>query len=408
VTSKKNIVIISLDEVRPDHLGCYGYDLAKTPAIDRIAGEGIRFSTCISASDFTPVALSSVISGLYPNKHGFRDAYSRFRATTLAEILMRHGYRTAAFVGNNLLSNEAGHSRGFQHWREATDDTAWDIAQYDERAPKVCIGYYWVDDFFLWLKRNYDVPFFLWGHLLETHEGSEGMLLSRHLISEGVMSEFGYYDAKIAMADQVLIGPLLHALSELGIAENTIVVVMSDHGTNLGEHSADPIPWRSSGKTYPQHTTLYDHDLRAVLIFRGPGIEGRGDEIRGLVRSIDIAPTLLDLVGIARPSEGHPFDGQSLLQTIQEGSVVGRTAYAEDLFEPRGRGALQAWRTERFKYIRNLTLGTEEYYDLGSDPAEQENIVSTIDEDSLRSVRSTLNRLLESAAEPEPNRHVRL
>ena len=113
--SKKNIIIISLDEVRPDHLSCSGYKKISTINIDKVAEQGVRFETCISSADFTPVAMGTVITGKYPNKHGMRDAYSYLNGPTIGEIFKKSGYATAGFVGNGLLAKQHGFGEGFEN-----------------------------------------------------------------------------------------------------------------------------------------------------------------------------------------------------------------------------------------------------------------------------------------------------
>src|SRR3989339_276144 len=186
---------------------------------------------------------------------------------------------------------------------------------------------------------------------------------------------------QIKLADKEVINRLLITLEDLGIRDNTIIVIMSDHGTNLGEHEVDPIPWRDGRKTYPQHTTMYDCDLRVVMIIVGGGLP-KNKRIKGMVRSVDLVPTLLELAGI--PTTEENFDGESLLPVINSGSAKNKLVYSEDLFEPRGRGALQSLRTDKFKYIRNSTIGEEEYYDLEVDPEEKNNIISQINSKQLR------------------------
>ncbi|MBW2121835.1 MAG: sulfatase [Deltaproteobacteria bacterium] len=355
---ERNIVIISLDEVRPDHLSCYGYQGVRTRHIDEVAGRGVRFETCISTADFTPIAMGTVITGRYPNRHGMRDPYCRLVGPSIGRILKERGYTTAGFVGNGLLAGQHGFADGFAFWNETSKETSWLELRYAGSDQVFYEGNYWVEELFHWLEGNHKARFFVWGHLYETHEGSEHALLRRGLIREGELAEFEYYDAKIRMADERLIGPLLGRLEELGIVDDTILVVMSDHGTNLGDRPARQIPWREEGKIYPQHTTMYDHDLKVAMIISGPGLP-RGRVVRGMVGSVDLAPTLLDLVGIS--TEQYDFDGTSLLPAIERGEATGREIYSEDLFEPRGDGALQSIRTDGFKFIRNLTLGTEEF-----------------------------------------------
>ena len=146
----RNIIIISLDEVRPDHLSCYGYKKISTTAIDKIAKEGVRFETCISSADFTPVAMGSVITGKYPNKHGMRDPYCYLIGPSIASILKKNGYKTAGFVGNNLLSKGHGFAEGFDFWNETSKETSWMEADFKDSKEegKILIGNYWVDDFF--------------------------------------------------------------------------------------------------------------------------------------------------------------------------------------------------------------------------------------------------------------------
>jgi len=392
--AKKNIIVISLDEVRPDHLSCNGYKKINTPAIDQVAKEGVRFETCISTADFTPIAMSTVITGKYPNKHGIRDPYSYITGSSIGGILKNNGYITAGFVGNGLLAKQHGFAEGFDFWNETSKETSWLEVQYAGSDQIFYEGNYWVEEFFQWLRNNHKDRFFVWGHLYETHEGSEHTLLKKGLLKKGEHTEFDYYDAKIRMADEKLIGRLLKTLDELNITNDTTLVVMSDHGTNLGEHLAKAIPWRKEDKRYPQHTTMYDHDLKVAMMIKGGGLP-EGKEIKGTVGSIDLVPTLLDLIGIS--TEKYDFDGSTLLPAIEKGEAKGREIYSEDLFESRGLGAIQSIRTEDLKFIRNLTLGTEEYYDLPKDPQEKNNIINEIDKDKAIELRKKLNVFLKGS-----------
>jgi len=392
----QNIIIISLDEVRPDHLSCYGYQKISTPAIDQIASEGVRFENCFTSSCFTPVAMGSVITGKYPNKHGMRDPYSYLTGPSIAGILKENGYKTAGFVGNSLLSKKNGFAEGFDFYNESSEETSWEEANYkeDPKKTKVLVGNYWVEKFFKWLNENYQEKIFIWGHLLETHEGSETYLLKKGLIKEGELSEFSYYDAKIKMADEKLIYRLISTLKELNIYNNTTIVVMSDHGTNLGEHSVPPISYRETEKKYPQHSTMYDCDLKTPMIIKGEKIP-KNKVIPGFVKSIDLIPTLLDSVGIKL--DKFDFDGESLVPVINGEEIEkNNILYAEDIFEPRGVGIIQAIREDHLKYIRNLTQWTEEYYDLSKDPNEKSNIIEKIKPEEIIKFRKKLNSYLVS------------
>jgi len=388
----QNIIVLILDEVRPDHLSCYGYQKISTPAIDQIASEGARFTQCFSSADFTPIAMGSVITGKNPNKHGVRDAYSYLTGPTIAEILKEDGYRTAGFVGNGLLAKRHGFAQGFDLFNETSKETSWLEVQYPNSGNDEIIyeGNYWVEEFFEWLKSNHQQKFFIWGHLYETHEGSGASLVKRGLIDKGESSEFDYYDAKIKMADEKLVGRLISTLKELDIYDNTVIVLMSDHGTNLGEQPVKDIPWRKKGTCYPQHTTMYDHDLHVAMMIKGSGLP-QGKISNAMIRSIDLIPTLLEHIGIS--TQTHEFDGQSWLPLLQQDQDRDEV-YSEDLFEPRGLGALQSLRTPEYKFMRNLTLGQEAYFDLKKDPVEQNDIKEQIDPKKLIEIRKKLNSYL--------------
>ncbi|MDD4895805.1 MAG: sulfatase [Atribacterota bacterium] len=389
---EQNIIIISLDEVRPDHLSCYGYQKIVTPAIDQMAREGVRFNQCFSSADFTPIAMGSVITGKYPNKHGVRDAYSHLSDPTIATILKEDGYQTAGLVGNGLLSRQHGFAQGFDFFNETSKETSWlEIIYPNSGVDEIFYeGNYWVEEFFKWLKKNFQKKFFMWGHLYETHEGSGVSLVKRGLISQEESSEFDYYDAKIKMADEKLIRRLISTLKELNIYDETTIVVMSDHGTNLGEHPVKDIPWRKKGTRYPQHTTMYDHDLHVAMIIKGPGFPA-GKVINGMVRSIDLVPTLLEHIGIS--SQTYDFDGQSWLPLLQNDQNRDEV-YSEDLFESRGLCSIHSLRTPKYKFMRNLTLGEEAYFDLKNDPGELKNIKEEIDQEKLIKIRKRLNSFL--------------
>lgn len=374
----QNLVLLSLDEVRPDHLSCYGYQTIRTPNIDRIAAEGVLFETCVASSCLTPICMSSVLCGVNPPVHGLRDPFSAIGSKMLTEILKDRGYKTACFVGNGLLGASHGFSAGCDFFDEPTEEGAWMEVRYPgEDTVSIYEGNWWVDDLLAWLREDCSPPFFVWGHLYETHEGSERLLLQRGLLAQEELSGFGYYDAKIRLADDRVVGPIVQALEELGVYEETMMVVMSDHGTTLGERPADPIPWRE-GVTYPQHTTVYDTDLKVALVVKGKGLPCNR-RVKGMVRQIDITPSLLDYLGI---STIHQFDGVSLRRYIESGEAKGLVAYAEELFDKRGPGDFQSIRTDRYKYIVNRRRDSiEEFYDLQCDPTEQINLIDIIDED---------------------------
>lgn len=391
---KRNLIIITLDEVRPDHLSCYGYQRIQTHNIDELAKEGVLFENCISVSDFTPIAHASILTGLYPNKHGVRDPYCILQSKTIAQILKEHGYKTAGFVGNGLLGAKAGFNVGFDYWDEPKEgEEVFERHTYPGETQIFLMGNWWISRAINWIKGNSSSNFFMWGHFYHTHEGSQHQLKQMGLLKEGELSEFEYYDAKIKLADEKVVGPIIDTVKELGLYENTDFVVMSDHGTTLGEHPAEPIPWRE-GIIYPQHTNMWDTDLHVILIIKSEELP-RGKRVKGMVRSIDVFPTLLEILGI---SVNIDIDGMSLVSFIDKGESSGLLAYAEDLYEKRGPGALQAVRTDSYKFIRNLSEGTEALFNLKNDMMEQYNILPNVwtpaERKMLRTWREIMNAYL--------------
>ncbi|MBN1837095.1 MAG: sulfatase [Spirochaetales bacterium] len=401
---RKNIVMVSLDEVRNDNLSCNGYEKMRTENIDRIAGEGVVFEKAIAAGCMTPVCLSSVLCAQYPNKHTLRQPLCRIQSKTAAAILRENGYKTCFFTGNGLIGARHGFDAGYDDFFEPKEAeyTTWNPTGKDEDV--FYEGWWWVDDFLQWLRDNHQsAPFFIWGHFYETHEGGEFPLLKKGRIQEGVLSEMRYKDARIKVADEQLIGGLIRTFDELGLWDTTLLVLFSDHGTGVGEHPVKPIPHRSGGLLYPQHRSMYDHDINVFLIMRDSDLP-KGKRIPGVVRSVDIMPTVLDHVGIS-VEEAWDFDGISLLPIVERGKAGGLQAYTEDLYEYRSDytdvepnllvGSLQSVRTDDCKLIRNLTRGTEEYYDLRQDPGEQKDLIDEVREkQEVVELRRSLNSKL--------------
>jgi len=387
----KNVVLITLDEVRPDHLSCYGYERIQTSNIDGVAKEGVRLETCITASNFTLPSHASILTGSYPPSHGLREAYTPIQKETLAEILKIHGYLTAAFIGNPALSSKLNFHRGFDYFEEHPPVDRYDgafrvevaegenIALHQVRKAKgETFGNWWVRRAVEWIKNNRSRPFFVWGHIFDTHRIGEKRMFYNGWIKPGELSEFDYYDAKIKCVDERFIGELLNGLKELDLYDNTVLIIMSDHGTNLGEH---PIPMGTFGESwgctspYPEHCTMYEHDIRVLCIIKDRDLP-QGKVIEGITRTIDIVPTVLELLDINVPVK---FDGTSLIPYVERGESPIEEAYIETLFESRNPGCLQAIRTKKYKFIRNLTHGVEALYDLENDPREVCNLLYNVE-----------------------------
>ena len=377
---KKNVIFISYDEVRPDHLSCYGYEKKTTPFIDQVADSGVLFETCIAAGCFTPICMSSVLTGCYQNKHTVRDPYCVIQRPTVAEILKENGYKTAGFSGNGVLGADHGFGNGFDSYDEPDDRDGhhFDTWQPDSTREMFYGGNWWVDRFHEWMEKNHDnQPFFVWGHLYHTHRGGEVPLLEWGKLKKQDDPWMYYYDEKLEVCDQEVMGKLIESLKSWGMWEDTTLAFCSDHGTNLDDRPAIAPFYRQDEPACPCHLNLYDINVKVACIFKDPGLP-QGVRIPGQVRAIDIIPTILDLVDI--PIDKYDLDGTSLVPAIKAGKAEGRLAYSENLqeWETEEDALRQSLRTDEFHFLRNLHDGTEEWYEADADPNERKNIIDLI------------------------------
>ncbi len=351
----RNLVLITIDTLRADHLGCYGDERARTPNIDALARDGIRFEQAISAVPITLPSHVTLMTGLDPPSHGVRSNGS-FRLgpqhPTLAESLRARGYATSAVVAAFVLDARYGLNRGFDHYDDeivAQSVTSHSGSFHARRADVVTAAAT------TWLKGHLDVdrrPFFLWAHYYDPHVPySPPAELAAAFRDRPYDGEIAFVDAQI--------GVLLSWLRARGVLDDTLVVVTSDHGEGLGEHGE------------PTHMDLiYDSTLRVPLILSNPrllrGIGVVDDRVAGLV---DVLPTVLGLLGIDPPKGS--LDGRN----VTSRGDADRALYVESLapYLDYGWAALHGLRTLRDKFI---LAPTPEYFDLRADPGELVNLHS--------------------------------
>ncbi len=350
--SKPNVVLITVDTLRADHLECYGYRRIRTPHINRLAEDGILFENAYSHSPLTLPSHWSILTGTYPFVHGIKE--NAFFSTNsnivnLAQILKGEGYSTAAFVGAFVLDRRFGLGKGFDHYYDNFD---WQSHSNVSPADVQRSGDKVVSAFEDWLSQAKTGALFAWVHLYDPHDPYQPPPPFDQEYAQAP------YDGEIAFVD-TLIGRIVSHLGERAL-ENTLIVLTGDHGESLGEHSEDTHGY-----------FIYDSSLHVPLIMRVPGRHFGGAKVKAQVRSIDIIPTVLGLAGLKKPST---LQGVSLVPLLHNPGLDLELASYSETYYPRyhfGVSELRALRTQQFKYIK---APVPELYDVVADPTEQNNL----------------------------------
>lgn len=343
-----NVLLVTLDTTRADHLGCYGNRGIRTPTLDALAREGVLCANAVTPVPATLPAHASLLTGLYPYHHGARANGSftlEDRNLTLTEILHAKGYATAAAISAYVLDSSYGLAQGFDLYHDdLTRGLKHAPNMYRERPAELTN-----EAVFPWLREHAGERFFCWVHYFDPH--------ATYTPPEPYRTDYAAvpYDGEIAYADSQF-GKLLNLLSELGVREKTLVIVTSDHGESLGEHGE---------RTHS--LLIYDATVRVPLIFNAPAGLARGEVLRRQVSLVDVAPTILDLLGIDPPVH---FDGLSLRGAPPNGP---RACYVETLMPKtmHGWAPLLGVRRDDYKFI---LAPRAEVYDLRDDPGELHNL----------------------------------
>jgi arylsulfatase A-like enzyme/Tfp pilus assembly protein PilF len=345
----RNLLLVSLDTLRADHLGCYGYAPAQTPRLDALAASGLRFERATTVVPLTLPAHSSLMTGTFPGWHGVRDNggfYLGDEQQTLAEVLRDRGFRTGGFVGSFVLDRRWGIGQGFERYYDE-----FDLERFKDEPSMDAIqrrGEDVVDHALDWLRGDRERPFFAWVHLYDAHAPYEAPEPFRGRFPATMI---GAYDAEIAYAD-AQVGRLLDALRDDGRLSETLVAVVGDHGEMLGEHGEQTHGF-----------FIYEPATHIPLIVSGPGTSAR--VVPDQVRMVDVMPTLLELLGQPAPPA---VQGVSLLP-LARGARLDLVAHSESWY-PRyhyGWSELRSVQDGRFKLIE---APRPELYDLQSDPKE--------------------------------------
>lgn len=403
----QNVLLITLDTTRPDHMGCYGAARDTTPRIDQLAADGVLFQRAVSTAGITPMSHASILTGLNNYRHGMRVFHSeecshrlKDEVDTLAEILGRAGYRTAAAISAYPVSRIYNLDQGFDAFRTGLDYDQLDLTAQQKHATEWDSsgvtntqrrGDLTVADAIAWLdeRGTGGDPWCMWVHLFDVHDYSL-------VPPQDYVSRFGIempaqgtrlkglrgqawrermYDPELTWMDEQ-VGKLLDWLREHDQYDDTIVIVTADHGQGLAE-GRERHGW-------PKHRLLYDWCIRVPLIVRIPG-RTRGEVVQAQVRTIDILPTVLEALDVGAR---QPMEGASLLPLIAgQREDVPRLAYADalnryDTHSPKEHNLPPGQYDNLFcvtdgvwKLIWHQTdPGRSQLFHLRADPAELENL----------------------------------
>ncbi|HVO11810.1 MAG TPA: sulfatase-like hydrolase/transferase [Vicinamibacteria bacterium] len=357
-----NVLLITVDTLRADALGAYGYRDAGTPWVDRLAADGVLFTRAHAHNVVTFPSHANILSGRYPLRHGVRDnAGFRFPAgmDTLATLLRAHGYHTAAFVSAFPLDSRFGLDRGFEVYDDRFGESGGPAVRLEHipRRP----GAETVSAARRWLRAQTRGPTFCWVHVYEPHWP--------YAPPEPFASRFpgNPYQGAVATADAAL-GPLLEPILSQGASGRTLIVFTADHGEALGDH--DEIT----------HGILaYEATLHIPLVLYAPRLFP-ARVVTEPVRHVDLLPTILEAVGLDLPAG---TDGRSLLPLAAGRLPPAAATYFE---------ALTAAATRGWAPLYGLIRGSEKYidlplpelYDLASDPREEKNLAASRPQDVAR------------------------
>ena len=372
--AKPNVLLITIDTLRADHLGCYGWNAVRTPAIDALAARGVLFSRAFAHTPATLPSHTSILLGLTPNAHGVHDNSNfivRDDFLTLAEWLKAQGYATGAFVGAFPLDSRFGLVQGFDVYDDNYGSQGPTDLTFVERKGDVVVG-----QALGWLEGRAE-PWFLWVHVFDPHQPYEP--------PEPFRSQYprDLYDGEIAFADSAL-ARLFGFLKDHKIEDRTAVILTADHGESLGEHGESTHGYFA-----------YNATLHIPLILALPGM--RPGRVEANVFQVDIFPTVCGILGKKEPTG---LQGQSLLPLVQGKSRAEQPAYFE---------ALTAYYNRGWAPLRGYIKGGEKYmdspipevYDLDRDFAELDNLAGKRD---LAKIRKTFAALVRSETSPLADR----
>jgi choline-sulfatase len=356
-----DIILITLDTTRADRMGFLGSKRGLTPNLDSLAQQAAVFSRAYSQVPMTTPSHATILTGTYPQFNHVTDLGSPLAKDLpyLPDILRQHGYRTAAFVGSEVLDPKSAAAPGFDRGFETYDAPFHIRAQGEDRYHSVeRRGMAVTDSALAWLNQHPQSPFFLWLHFYDPHDPYDPPppFKAQYSLSP--------YDGEIAYVDSA-VGKLLTSLRSLGLYDQSLIVLVADHGEALGEHGE-----------WSHGLFLYDETIHVPLLVKLPAAGSARQTIESRVGLVDIAPTILQEVGIAAPAT---IQGQSLLGLMKSksrSSAQDRPEYSETdyPYHAFGWSSLRAWRAGKYLYV---DAPQRELYDQPRDPEASHNLAKS-------------------------------
>ena len=386
-----NVLILVIDALRPDHLGCYGYPLDTSPAIDGLAKRGVLFADATSLSSYTRAAVPSIFASVHHNAHGVLSQGKKVEMLsdeykTLAETLKERGYVTAALMPNPSLQRAFNFDQGFDLYDDEFQIAVRGTPNY-ETASRIN------ERTLQWLRTNRGKPFFAYLHYRDVHapyvppppydrmfdKPGEGRPLTEGEYKtqppdirqprrfRDLDSYVEQYDGEIRYTDDHL-ARFLETLSKEGFLENTVIFLTADHGESFLEHGS-----------WTHGTGLYEELTRVPLLMVLPGEKHAGKRVEAPVQTTDLYPTVLDLLDALDAEAPAELQGRSLFEAIDGKADPARPVFGEALVgrghRPKNFGQFAAVRTGGWKLIYNRWSRNIELYNLNEDPAEKQNLV---------------------------------
>lgn len=360
-----NVILITVDTLRADRIGCYGFRQVKTPTMDLFAVRGVKFNHCISQTPLTLPSHTTLMTGTYPLYHGVRDNGGFLvppQLDTLAEVFKQADYQTAAFVASYVLDSKWGLNQGFDFYFDRFDLSKYksiSLGNVQRRGDEV------MDEALSWLDSHKANKFFTWIHLYDPHTPYDPPSPFREQYSKRP------YLGEIAFADSQL-GRLWGYLETNGLVKNTVLVFAADHGESLSEH-----------KESTHGFFVYQATVHVPLIVVTPLPKYQGLSRDSVVSLVDVMPTILEMAGLPLPSR---IQGKSLIPLIAKNQEPKEPLAYTETYYPRfhyGWSELKSLQDDRFKLIMAPEL---ELYDLDNDPQETHNLVSSRPEETRRLV----------------------